>query len=78
MFILSCIILNTVCLALSWYGRPDSVTLVLDVLNYIFTVIYTVECAIKITAFRRDYLSDGWNIFDFIIVLSAWSGIIAL
>ena len=78
MFILVCIILNTFCLALSWYGRPEKVTLILGVLNYIFTVIYTVECVIKIAAFRKDYFTDGWNIFDFIIVLSAWSGIIAL
>ena len=78
MFILCCIILNTICLALSWYGRPDSITLVLGVLNYIFTLIYTVESIIKITAFKRDYFTDGWNMFDFIIVVSAWSGIIAL
>ena len=78
MFILGCIILNTVCLALSWYGRPDRVSLVLDVLNYIFTVIYTVEFAIKLNAYRKDYFSDGWNVFDFVIVVSAWAGIIAL
>ena len=77
-FILWCIILNTICLALSWYGRPDKVTFVLNVLNYFFTLIYTAECVIKITAMRSDYFRDGWNIFDFIIVVSAWSGIIAL
>ena len=77
-FILWCIVLNTICLALSWYGRPEKVTLVLSVLNYFFTLIYTAECVIKITAMRADYFHDGWNVFDFIIVLSAWSGIIAL
>ena len=78
MFILTCIILNTVCLALSWYGRPDSVSSVLEVLNYIFTFIYTFEFLIKLIAFKKDYFSDGWNNFDFAIVLIAWMGIIAL
>ena len=78
MFILSCIILNTVCLALSWYGRPDNISLVLDLLNYIFTVIYTVEFAIKLIALRKEYFTDGWNVFDFIIVLAAWTGTVAL
>ena len=69
-FILWCIVLNTICLALSWYGRPEKVTLILNVLNYFFTLIYTAECVIKITAMRRDYFNDGWNVFDFIFVFS--------
>ena len=78
MLIFVCIIVNTVCLALSWYGRPDNVSLVLDLLNYFFTVIYTVEFIIKIIALRKDYFSDSWNKFDFVIVISAWTGIVAL
>ena len=33
---------------------------------------------IKLFALGRDYFDDGWNIFDFTIVVSAWMGIIAL
>ena len=47
-------------------------------LNYIFTVIYTLEFVIKLVAFKRDYFKEGWNVFDFVIVISAWMGIIAL
>ena len=32
----------------------------------------------KLIALRADYFLEGWNVFDFIIVLSAWMGIIAL
>ena len=32
---------------------------------------------IKLIAFGQDYFSDGWNTFDFVIVLAAWLGTIA-
>ena len=41
-------------------------------------MIYTCEFVIKLIALRRDYFKDGWNVFDFMIVISAWMGIIAL
>ena len=50
----------------------------LEVLNYVFTGIYTIECIIKIVALGRSYFKDGWCNFDFAIVLSAWMGIILL
>ena len=51
---------------------------VLEILNYIFTVIYTVEMVIKITAMGKAYFNDGWCVFDFLIVISAWTGIMLL
>ena len=50
----------------------------LEILNYIFTVIYTIEMVIKMTAYGKGYFKDGWCLFDFIIVLSAWIGILLL
>ena len=50
----------------------------LEILNYIFTVIYTIEMIVKMTAFGKGYFKDGWCLFDFAIVLSAWIGIILL
>ena len=77
-FILVCILLNTVCLALSWYGQDETWKFYLTVLNYLFTVIYTLEFLTKLIAFGGDYFKEGWNLFDFSIVVSAWMGIIAL
>ena len=77
-FILVCILLNTVCLALSWYGQPEEWITILNNFNLLFTLIYTLEFVIKLFALRADYFLEGWNVFDFIIVLSAWMGIIAL
>ena len=75
-FIFVCICLNTVVLATSWYGMDESIIKVLEVLNQIFTAIYSVEMFIKLIALGKAYFHDGWNVFDFMIVLSAWAGIV--
>ena len=77
-FIFVCICLNTVVLAISWYGMDQQITDVLEILNYCFTVIYTLEMIAKMVAFGKGYFKDSWCIFDFMIVISAWIGIILL
>jgi hypothetical protein len=69
-----CIVLNTICLALTWYDEPDGLSPFLETINLVFNIIYTVEAIIKITAFRYEYFNDGWNNFDLIIVIAAWLG----
>ena len=44
-------------------------------LNYCFTAIYTLEFLIKVIALKSAYFSEGWNVFDFLIVVSAAIGI---
>lgn len=46
----------------------------MDLVNLGFAIIYTVECAIKLIVFKKIYFADGWNNFDFIIVVMAWVG----
>jgi len=43
----------------------------------VFNIIYTIETTIKLIAFGTDFFKDGWNSFDFVIVLAAWFGFIA-
>ena len=45
--------------------------------NLGFNIIYTIETIIKLIAFDKDYFNDGWNVFDFIIVVAAWFGFIS-
>ena len=46
-------------------------------LNYIFTAAFAVEALIKIGAlYPRRYFSSGWNVFDFIIVVTSILGAI--
>jgi hypothetical protein len=48
----------------------------MEYVNLGFAIIYTIECIIKISVFKKGYFKDGWNIFDFVIVVMAWLGLI--
>lgn len=72
-----CIVLNTVCLALTWYGEPDGLKETLNKINLVFNIIYTVEATIKLLGLGETFFSDGWNNFDLVIVVSAWLGFLA-
>ena len=74
-FILVCIMVNTVVLALKWYGEPEALPSILEVINYVFAAIFTVEAGIKLIALRNVYFYDGWNVFDFAIVIGTYIGI---
>ena len=76
-FIFLCIVVNTTCLALTWHGEPKGLSASLADFNLAFNIIYTVEAGIKLIAFGRDYFADGWNNFDFVIVIGAWIGFVS-
>jgi hypothetical protein len=69
-----CILINTICLALSWYDEPVYVAAIIAPINLAFNIIYTIEATIKLIAFGKNYFNDGWNKFDFTIVIVAWIG----
>ncbi|XP_043247671.1 muscle calcium channel subunit alpha-1-like isoform X2 [Amphibalanus amphitrite] len=72
-FIFVLILCNTITLAMGFYKQPDAYTEALDVLNLIFSSAFAVECVLKLIAFRfKNYFSDPWNVFDFIIVLGSF------
>ena len=50
----------------------DSFRLFLDISNYLFTAIFVVEAAVKLTGLGpRSYFRDRFNCFDFAIVISS-------
>uniref|UniRef100_A0A3P8V5L0 Voltage-dependent L-type calcium channel subunit alpha n=1 Tax=Cynoglossus semilaevis TaxID=244447 RepID=A0A3P8V5L0_CYNSE len=66
------IMLNTLCLGMQHCNQSDHVTKLSDMLNLIFTVLFTVEMILKLMAFKaRGYFGDPWNVFDFIIVVGS-------
>merc|ERR1719389_1388115 len=75
---MTCILLNTLIMALKWFPEPESGSLpfVLDVCNYCFAGIFVMEAALKIYALRSAYFSDGWNVFDFVCVVSTVAGVL--
>ena len=56
-------------MTLSWFDEPDYLASVIEIINYTFAAIFTIEAIIKIIAMRGSYFSDSWNIFDFSIVM---------
>jgi voltage-gated sodium channel len=43
-----------------------------EYLNYVFTAIFSVEAIIQMIAIEpRVYFSDGWNIFDLVIIVGS-------
>lgn len=76
-FILCCILMNTVTLALKWYEEPVELDGYLKTAGLGFNIIYTFEALIKLVGCGRDYFRDNWNNFDFVIVIAAWIGELA-
>uniref|UniRef100_H2SA80 Voltage-dependent L-type calcium channel subunit alpha n=1 Tax=Takifugu rubripes TaxID=31033 RepID=H2SA80_TAKRU len=70
MFIL--IILNTLCLAIQHHGQSHLFNYAMDILNMVFTGVFTVEMILKLIAFKpRNYFADAWNTFDALIVVGS-------
>ncbi|XP_074655928.1 voltage-dependent calcium channel type A subunit alpha-1-like [Tubulanus polymorphus] len=71
-FIMTMIALNTLILMMKFYGSSIQYREVLKNLNTAFTVLFTIECILKLMAFGiRNYFRDPWNIFDFITVIGS-------
>uniref|UniRef100_A0A8C2H8V1 Calcium channel, voltage-dependent, R type, alpha 1E subunit b n=1 Tax=Cyprinus carpio TaxID=7962 RepID=A0A8C2H8V1_CYPCA len=74
--VLVMIALNTVVLMMKYHSAPAAYDIVLKHLNTAFTVLFSLECILKIFAFGfMNYFRDTWNIFDFITVLGSISEI---
>uniref|UniRef100_A0A673ADD1 Voltage-dependent L-type calcium channel subunit alpha n=1 Tax=Sphaeramia orbicularis TaxID=375764 RepID=A0A673ADD1_9TELE len=70
MFVL--ILLNTVTLAIQHYEQSKDFSYVMDILNMVFTGLFTVEMLLKLLALRlRHYFVDAWNSFDALIVVGS-------
>ncbi|XP_073242529.1 voltage-dependent calcium channel type A subunit alpha-1-like [Porites lutea] len=70
-FIMLLIALNTLILMMKVYREPEPYRKTLNIFNTIFTFMFTGEAILKLFAFRLNYFRDGWNVFDFIIVLGS-------
>uniref|UniRef100_A0A286X9U2 Sodium channel protein n=1 Tax=Cavia porcellus TaxID=10141 RepID=A0A286X9U2_CAVPO len=68
-FVMSLIALNMLCMMVETRHQSDYTTAVLEYLNTAFVIIFTVECLIKIFALRQYYFTNGWNLFDCVVVV---------
>lgn len=60
----------------TWYDEPFSISLLTLALNFLFAFVFTMEAVMKITALGKNYFKDGWNKFDFSIVIGTIFGIV--
>jgi len=71
-FIVFLILLNSVALATEHYDQPIWLTETQDIANIVFTVLFAFEMILSMIGLGlKEYLSDGFNIFDAIIVVSS-------
>uniref|UniRef100_A0A670J1D1 Sodium channel protein n=1 Tax=Podarcis muralis TaxID=64176 RepID=A0A670J1D1_PODMU len=47
---------------------PEKVNILYKI-NMVFVAIFTAECILKMVALRHYYFTNGWNIFDFVVVI---------
>lgn len=68
------IMLNMISMGIEHYEQSAEVTLALDIINIIFSTVFTIEAIVKIIAFRQFYFTVAWNIFDLVLVVSSIIG----
>jgi len=75
-FIMTCIVLNSLMMTLEWYNQSPLLENLLESANYFFIVTFTVEFLSFLIAYGERYFSDSWRIFDMVIIVLSWIGII--
>eukprot|EP01012_Entosiphon_sulcatum_P057353 TRINITY_DN8110_c0_g1_i1.p1 TRINITY_DN8110_c0_g1~~TRINITY_DN8110_c0_g1_i1.p1 ORF type:complete len:1449 (+),score=227.30 TRINITY_DN8110_c0_g1_i1:266-4348(+) len=67
-----CIMANSLFLGLHYLGESSGYDNMITVFNYIFLVIFTVEASIRWAGSGQHYLSEGWNVFDLLVLALSW------
>eukprot|EP01084_Bolivina_argentea_P090848 163604_1 len=75
-FITICIIVNSVVMGMRHFGETYVFNVATELINYGFTLIFTLEAILKINGIGRYYFSEQWNRFDFAIVIGTSVGIL--
>ncbi|KAF3843061.1 hypothetical protein F7725_001910 [Dissostichus mawsoni] len=61
--------LNMVTMMVETEDQSKEKKYVLYWINLVFVIIFTGECLLKMIALRQYYFTNGWNVFDFIVVV---------
>ncbi|XP_056245271.1 sodium channel, voltage-gated, type I-like, alpha [Seriola aureovittata] len=66
--------LNMVTMMVETADQSKEKDKILYVINVVFICMFTGECLLKMISLRQYYFTNGWNIFDFIIVILSIAG----
>ncbi|XP_017893964.1 PREDICTED: sodium channel protein type 10 subunit alpha isoform X1 [Capra hircus] len=63
------ICLNMITMMVETDEQSEKKTKVLNKINQFFVAVFTGECVMKMFALRHYYFTNGWNVFDFVVVV---------
>ncbi|XP_039673920.1 sodium channel, voltage-gated, type I-like, alpha isoform X2 [Perca fluviatilis] len=67
--------LNMVAMMVETEDQSDQTSNNLYWINVVFIIIFTGECLLKMIALRHYFFTNGWNVFDFIVVFLSIIGL---
>uniref|UniRef100_A0A7N6AS40 Sodium channel protein n=1 Tax=Anabas testudineus TaxID=64144 RepID=A0A7N6AS40_ANATE len=73
-FIMVLICLNMVTMMVETDNQSPEKEDFLFKVNVAFIVVFTGECVLKLFALRQYFFTNGWNIFDFVVVILSIAG----
>ena len=71
MLVLVLVIINTVTLGLETFDFQEDVMSVLLTIDNVILALFLVELALRLYGHGIAFFSDGWNTFDFLIILAS-------
>ena len=63
-------------MAVFYEGASENYLKLLELINYFFTFVFTLEAILKLGAFGLRYFYNSWNRFDFFVVIASLMDII--
>uniref|UniRef100_A0ACB8G1A6 Sodium channel protein type 2 subunit alpha n=1 Tax=Sphaerodactylus townsendi TaxID=933632 RepID=A0ACB8G1A6_9SAUR len=63
------ICLNMVTMMVETDDQSKEMETILYRINFVFIILFTGECVLKLISLRHYYFTIGWNIFDFVVVI---------
>ena len=76
-FIMVLICLNMVTMMVETDDQSPEKSDFLFKLNVAFIVVFTGECTLKLFALRQYFFKNGWNVFDFVVVILSIAGVLS-
>ena len=73
LFVAIIIIYSSLAIGVNTYEVSPFITKVLSISDYLITILFLIELSIRFIAEKtvKEFFSDGWNVFDTIVVISS-------
>nr|ASY04967.1 Nav1.8 [Antrozous pallidus] len=72
------ICLNMITMMVETDNQSEEKSKILNGINHFFVAVFTGECVLKMFALRQYFFMNGWNVFDFIVVVLSIASLVVL